>query len=219
MTASASTKKPALTREGFQRDSQRARMYAWGFNSPSMAAGGGVMAPLMRWSARPDGEPHLEQASDRHGLLWTAKSEGQPLDMPGVIELVERVCAGLGLEAPPVEYKARKNARTAHLEWQRPGKGSGPLVKHPNGRFYRVRIVLPDWGFNAWVVLHELAHYVHYSTTADPTEAQHGPEFTGVYLALLERYGPPDFDRGAAEADACRRGVRWTDPAFAGSCR
>ena len=86
------------------------------------------------------------------------------------------------------------------------GRGS------PHGRFVAARatIQLPGWARTRSVVLHEVAHAVvaaAYPEHLVPVAA-HGPEFVGVFFALLERFA--EVSQALLLAEAVRRGVRVT---------
>jgi hypothetical protein len=107
--------------------------------------------------------------------------------------LVDHVWTGEGLAWPP-RMRPRKAARGVLAT------GSRLAIEAPES--------LPSW-----VLLHEIAHAM--TSTADGDGAGHGPDFVGVYVRLLVRYGRLDeallAETLAADGIAWNRDAR---PAF-----
>ena len=61
----------------------------------------------------------------------------------------------------------------------------------PNGSRYGHRIIIPTWAFNKTVVLHEVAHYIHFKEIGSikyDTDPSHGPIFTRIWLDLVAHF-------------------------------
>lgn len=91
-----------------------------------------------------------------------------------------------------------------------------PSVTHHGGTAYSYsqdsRISFRKDQKNAAIALHEAAHYVCDRIFEDPAETKsrledHGPEWMGVYLWLLEGYRVAP--RIALHSSAAAKGIRW----------
>lgn len=124
--------------------------------------------------------------------------------------LVDRICRDYGVAPIPV-VDGDAPFRAAMMRFRK--EGGGLVLQHADGRDFIVDLVIPPWTRNVWVAAHEVSHYLTYRFFP-PAHENHGPEFVGMLLDVLEEYGPDSWNRRRAEADARRRKIRWAADVF-----
>ena len=188
-----------LTRSGQRRDSQRKRAYEFERNSRYMAGGSAFTRPAHHCGNDHVGVGQRSFRFNNPDLMSWAECE----------DLSARVANRF--RVPQIRFLDGGNTRhSASFRWERTSTmpHDWPQMTHANGVTYTVCIKLPKWARNPWALLHEIAHYLTYCYFA-PTVAGHGPEFLGVFMRLLDEFGPADFNRTEAELDATRRGLKF----------
>ena len=224
----ANRRQPKLNENGKHPDRQKSKVYAFEREAPTMAGGDNcATGDFLHWVPAEDLDDNLVRlaqdstlqpsgrelvqvpAFDKWGNRRRYYREDNPMPWFAVEELVGRICADYIVPTVPLyDGRGRKNAG---LRWRSQyDYPNDPRLRHANNGLFAVNLALPRFSRNCWSLCHETAHYLTYCYFPAST-ASHGPVFVGLFLDLLEAYGPPGWDRPAAEADARLRGVKF-DP-------
>ena len=70
---------------------------------------------------------------------------------------------------------------------------------------------MPRWARKEWVILHELAHVIHWRQHGGRYEAGHGWQFCDIYLQLIRYQLGPDAHAALRDAFKANR-VKYTKP-------
>jgi putative metallohydrolase (TIGR04338 family) len=125
--------------------------------------------------------------------LYRAEDEVSPGRRLPTVEALQAYVDGL---AAADWFGGRWGARSFEV---RPGYGHRRATADGNGV-----LQMPRWSRTELVVLHEMAHCL-----TPVSYAPHGPEYAGVFLALVRRGLTPAVAQALEDAFA-RHGVRWT---------
>lgn len=106
-------------------------------------------------------------------LTYVRNRSNQMVSSENAQSIVDYVWQDMGLIGPPIvkifyPKTSRKLSKAAHAEG-------------------REAIAIPPYGVSTYVILHEIAHCM--TSTLEGNEELHGPDFVGMYVQLLAKYG------------------------------